>query len=152
MTRAGRVASLPASFPCGTRSAYVRGCRCDACRCANRTWARERLAARKAVDVVPNGPPVAFEKNGRTYQIGCPGVLGEPCRVRAFLRRDTSLGGVCRICRARATFGGLVSAAPAKRHLEKLARLGVGSRAVSAASDVALSVTTATTGCDAALS
>lgn len=27
---------------CGTRTAYVTGCRCDACREANRTYARER--------------------------------------------------------------------------------------------------------------
>lgn len=37
-----RPGDLPSTFACGTRSAYVCGCRCDACREANNAYARMR--------------------------------------------------------------------------------------------------------------
>jgi hypothetical protein len=34
-------------FPCGTRAAYVNGCRCEPCRAANRVYARRRYVAQR---------------------------------------------------------------------------------------------------------
>jgi hypothetical protein len=47
---------------------------------------------------------------------------------------------ICAECRARLVWNGLVDAAPARRHLRKLSRKGVGRDAVAAACDVAVTV------------
>lgn len=155
--RARRHESLAlCTFACGTRAAYVRGCRCEPCRAANRVYARERDARRRrrllellesgefaptasqAVDLAkpctaPNG-----EARARRYQRLCPGVAGEPCASSSSLRVD-SLGGVCCRCRVRITSEGLVPADRARKHLRALSAKGIGRLSVVAASDVARS-------------
>lgn len=76
-------------FEHGTRSRYVKGCRCEACRAANTAYAVARY-------------------------------------------RELKLG--------RAPRGDLVDAAPARRHLLKLSREGVGRRAAANAAGLAISV------------
>lgn len=71
-------------FPCGTRAAYVNGCRCEPCTAANRTYARERWRAQ----------------------------------------------------RLKGDWNGLVDAAPARTHILRLSRSGVGYKSIAAASDV----------------
>ncbi|HEY4583955.1 MAG TPA: hypothetical protein VIG88_14015 [Lysobacter sp.] len=50
LERRGLRADIGDRHPCGTRVRYVGGCRCDACRQANREYERERGAARRAGD------------------------------------------------------------------------------------------------------
>jgi hypothetical protein len=116
----------------GTRSRYVTGCRCDACREANRLYYHERQAKARAAALELAVAPVAA---GRL----CPGIEGEPCKKGVRLRKD-SIGGICSDCRVRLTWNGLVPAARAREHLLKLSEAGVGRRAVEAASDIASSI------------
>lgn len=155
----GSVAELPAErFGHGTRARYVKGCRCDACRASNTAYyhvrqaaARERLGEleqreRDAESVlgpapVSPAPQLWTAPDGtqavRLYSRACPGVGGE-CPTRSHLRKD-SKGGICRGCRERLNYCGVVSAAFARAHLLELAAAGVGRRAVAAACDVAQS-------------
>lgn len=81
---------MPAErFEHGTRSRYVKGCRCQPCRTANTAYANARF-------------------------------------------RELKLG--------RAGRGDLVDATPARRHLVKLSRDGVGRRAAARAAGVAITV------------
>jgi hypothetical protein len=133
------------AFPHGTRSRYVVGCRCDECRAANLAAYHElqRKAKEAAIEVHASaaGPQEQTwtapdgTKKIRVYSRSCPGVNGEPCSVRAHLRKD-STGGICGICRLKLVWNGLVSAAPARRHLIKLSVQGVGYRAVADSCDV----------------
>jgi hypothetical protein len=129
---------------CGTRSGYVAGCRCRACRDANRDRYRERHArmAEGAAEVLPSGPPIAgtMKRGGRIVSVlRCPGANGSPCvrEGRAWLKGRE----VCGACVERVTvWDGLVPVARAQAHLRALSAKGVGYKAVSAASDVARSV------------
>ena len=132
-------------FEHGTRGSYVQGCRCAPCREANTRGYHEREArAKTAVGEHQATPTFAIAKTWtapdgtrrtRVYRRACPGVEGEPCPRGRHLRKD-SLGGVCSDCRHRLIWNGLVDAAPARRHLRKLSRRGVGYKSVADASDV----------------
>jgi len=126
----------------GTRACYVGGCRCDACRSANteRHRRRQRLVVEAASSVQPSGPALegTLVRDGATHRIRrCPGANGAPC-VRdggTWLRGPHA---VCRPCVERVTvWDGCVPVDRARKHLLKLRRLGIGRRAVAAASDVA---------------
>lgn len=111
-------------MPHGTRGAYVAGCRCDVCRRANtRYWHDLQLRSAQAVKDIPRAPGSV-----------CPGWDGVPCPTQKRLRADSQ--GVCHRCRARAIWNGMVDAEPARRHIEKLSRAGVGYKQVAAAADV----------------
>lgn len=128
----------------GTRARYVRGCRCDACRAANLDAYHQRRAEvrARAHEVTPTGPPIpsTLVRAGRTVSIHrCPGANGDPC-VRT---PATWLKGqvVCTPCVERAlVWNGLVPASPARKHLLRLRREGVGYKAVADACDVASTV------------
>lgn len=156
----GAVAAMAAEyFEHGTRSRYVKGCRCALCRASNTAYyhqrqaaARERLAeleqreqlAESVLGTAPTSlaPQVWTKPDGsqtvRFYARACPGVDG-PCPTRSHLRKD-SKGGLCEGCRKRFAFNGLVSAERARAHLLELSEAGVGRRAVAAASDVGATV------------
>jgi len=138
---------VPGRFPHGTRSRYVNGCRCTRCRAANRAaYHDQQTRVLEAVRDLPPAPPAPAiqelwtapdgSRRTRTYPNACPGVNGEPCARGRHVRRD-SAGGICKDCRKRLVWNGLVDAGPARRHLRKLSRRGVGYRAVADASDVA---------------
>jgi hypothetical protein len=125
-------------FKHGTRSRYVCGCRCDACRASNAAYYHERQAVCKALAsaVTASGGPVTVAwtppgqaQRTRTFTRSCPGVLGDPCAKLSHLRKD-STGGVCSYCRLKLGWDGLVDAAPARAHLEQLSEANVGRRAV----------------------
>lgn len=131
-------------FTHGTRSRYVCGCRCAPCTGANRARYHQRQAEISAAagDVVPSGPPGArtIMRAGVAYQVTtCPGANGRDCVAGgAWLRNG---GPVCARCLERATvWDGLVDAEPARVHLMKLRRAGIGWKSVAAASDVGHSV------------
>lgn len=142
-----RPADMPTGdrFAHGTRARYVCGCRCAPCRASNTASYHERQARAKAraLELAP-APTVPISKTFRTtrgairvrtYARACPGVDGKPCSMGAHLRKD-SKGGICRACRERLVWNGLVSARGARRHLRRLSAAGVGRRAVGAACDV----------------
>lgn len=109
----------------GTNARYVLGCRCAECRAANtaayhRSMDRAREAAREIVSPGPGGL--------------CPGVNGAPCPTRVRLRTNST--SVCHGCRRRLVWNGLVDAEPARRHIRKLSRQGVGTKSIEAASGV----------------
>ena len=52
--------------PCGTNAAYVRGCHCDACEEAHRTYHREYVARRRS-----EGIPAENHGTAYGYQLGC---------------------------------------------------------------------------------
>lgn len=127
-------------FPHGTRARYVCGCRCDECRGANNRRYRERMAAMQAAaaTVTPSGPPGGgtIIRGGVAHRVKtCPGANGRTCVAGgAWLRKSTP---VCSVCLERATvWDGLVDAEPARDHLMKLRRAGIGYKSVAAASDV----------------
>ncbi len=108
----------------GTRSRYVLGCRCDDCRRARADAARVREArAREAVTHIPLNP------GGQ-----CPGIEGDPCPNGTRLRANSL--GVCWHCANRASWDGLVDAAPVRAHMRKLSAQGVGYKSAAAAADV----------------
>jgi hypothetical protein len=125
----GRPADLPGSerYAHGSRARYVAGCRCAECRAAN-TRAYHQRQAKALAAVGELAGPAAL--SGR-----CPGVDGKPCETSSKLRRD-SKGGVCGGCRARLVWNGLVDAKPARAHLRRLSRRGVGYKSVADAADV----------------
>lgn len=134
----------------GSRSRYVSGCRCDACRAANTAAYHQRQqVAIEAARELPERPtaPAASRPwtaadgsvRQRTYQRACPGVNGNPCPRGSYLRKD-SKGGVCNRCRELLVWDGLVPADRARKYLRRLSRRGVGRRAVAAACDVTESV------------
>jgi hypothetical protein len=133
----------------GTRAKYVGDkCRCDLCRKANRDYYHLRQSLAKAeaqrIDVPVLPSPQEWTapdgtKRVRMYKRACPGVDGQPCTLRAHLRKD-SKGGVCRECRKKLIWNGLVPADKAREHLLWLSSQNVGRRAVSAATDVAESI------------
>jgi hypothetical protein len=145
-----RPADLPdfSSRPHGTRSRYVAGCRCDACRAANARAYHERRAraAAAAAELAPAAVAVAPQqwtapdgtKRTRIYARACPGIDGQPCPARSRLRKDS--GTVCGACRDRLVWNGLVPAGPALTHLNALSARGVGYKAVAAACDVGNSI------------
>lgn len=122
----------------GTRARYVRGCRCAACREANRLAYHARQAKAKAAaaelavrsrEPIEKTPPGGTPQT-RTYRTRCPGLPGERCPKRSHIRRD-SIGGVCAVCRSRLVWNGLVDARAARRHLRRLSRAGVGYKQVA---------------------
>lgn len=135
------IARLDREYECGTRSAYVRGCRCDACREANRAAARERVERVDAAraDVAPSGPPLAgtMLRGGIECRIRrCPGANGAVCVRGGTWMRGATI--VCTACVERAVvWNGLVPPDRARAHLRSLSESGVGYKAVSAACDVA---------------
>lgn len=126
--------------PCGTRAGYVSGCRCRACRDANRDRYRNRQARIRemAAEVQPNGPglPGTMVRGGREVRIlRCPGTGGHPCVVKgaSWLKGRA----VCLACVERATvWDGQVPVARAREHLLELRERGVGYKSVAAACDV----------------
>lgn len=131
----------------GTRACYVGGCRCDECRAANATRARERTARarERANEVMPTGPAIPSTMQRGTVTIAivrCPGAAGAACVVAGgtWLNGATKARGVCAACVVRATvWDGVVSSVRVRRHLRKLSKRGVGYKAVAAACDVAAS-------------
>lgn len=147
---------LQCAFACGTRAAYVRGCRCEACRAANTAYAREREARRRrelaerlvgnvdegqsgAAQVVREWTPRGGRRRLRRYSRPCPGLGGGPCAWGSYLRKD-SFGGICHECRNLATRDDLVSTSRARAHLLWLRGLGVGRNSVSEASGISRSL------------
>lgn len=134
------IAAVQRDYPHGTRSRYVSGCRCDACRAANvaRWRARQAEKLERAGEVTPSGPPIpgTLVRRGRTFNVlRCPGAGGKPCVVAG----GTWLKGatVCNACVERATvWNGNVPVAKARAHMMRLRRRGIGIGAVHAASDV----------------
>lgn len=147
---AKQLEGLPASFQHGTRSCYVKGCRCERCRKANTAYyhqrqalGKERAAELAPVDAGPRDQTWTApdgSKRTRAYKRACPGVDGSPCRLKAHLRKD-SKNGVCRHCRARLAWNGLVDATMTVRHLSYLSDYyGIGYKAAADAAGVARSV------------
>lgn len=145
-----RLKEVAKTRPCGTRSKYSLGCRCDACRKANTAYEQQRQAARKAaaLAVAATGAVVmvTVEKpHGsivRAYKRGCPGPDGKGCPHNAYLRKD-STGGVCARCREKLSeaWNGLVPADEVLAHLRKLRKeWGIGFKTAADAAGVAQSV------------
>ena len=113
----------------GTITRYRGGCRCDACRAANRRayHARQERARAAAAELGP-----------RT-ETHCAGVNGEACPWRTKLYKR-SVGNLCAKCRCRLVWNGLVPADRARAHLFALSRAGVGRRAVAEATDISESI------------
>lgn len=136
----------PAKYEHGTRAKYVAAkCRCALCRAANTAYyhARRLRSLEQAAEVVPNGPPAekVVRKRDRWGHVRefrfkiCPGVNGVPCPRQADPRKGSP---VCADCRERATvWNGYVSSKGARKHLRRLSAMGIGYKAVAAASDVA---------------
>jgi len=134
------------TFPCGTRGAYVRGCRCAPCTASNAAYQADRMARRDALEVVQrptaNGPPIIreFLRVGKPYRLPtCPGINGAPCVAGgAWLKGRRNVGrGYCSACLERVTiFNGLVPADRARVHLLALRRKRVGKIAIAEASGV----------------
>lgn len=137
---------LPASFACGTRSSYVRGCRCEPCRRANADAhkARVKRVREAAADVEPSGPPLAgvLMRGGRAHRVRrCPGAGGVACvqNPPTWLKDPTR--GVCLVCVSRAkVWNGLIDAKPLAKHMRKLRKRGLGYKAVADAADVSRTV------------
>jgi hypothetical protein len=135
----------PAKYSHGTRARYVTGCRCRLCRDAVCAYARERVRrVWEAVgQVEPNGPPgekVIVKRNwGKRKEFRfktCPGTGGAPC-VKGGADLRGRYNRVCASCVERAAvWSGMVDAAPARRHMRKLARKGVGYKSVADAANV----------------
>ena len=133
----------------GTRARYVAGCRCKPCTKSNVDLYHEKQRrAKEAVlglEVLPPVPIIRTRKmpdgttKSRTYRNGCPGVQGEPCEARSFLRKD-STGGVCGKCRVKLVWNGLVPSDRARVHILLLSEKGVGRDAIRDVSGVAVSV------------
>lgn len=137
------------SFKHGTRARYVTGCHCVPCTKSNLDAYHERqerakqvslkLKVRKPVTVTrPWKAPDGIIKE-RIFKNGCPGIGKKSCATKSVLRKD-STGGICRACRSKLVWNGLVSAQKAKDHLLGLSEQGVGKRVVGALSGVALTV------------
>jgi hypothetical protein len=125
----------------GTRARYVAAkCRCAPCKESNRLYyhKRQRRGRELAAQLAPAPTRPILGRDGRPHERACPGVNGQPCSIGAYLRKDSM--AVCRACRDRLSFNGLVDAARARKHLRYLSRAGVGRDAVSAAGDVAVTV------------
>ncbi len=116
---------LPESFPHGTRSAYVRGCRCRPCKDSNNAYyhARQKRAKALAAAAPPSPRPPDPQpqtwtapdgtKQIRTYRRACAGWVGpagDGCPWKSHLRKD-STGDLCRRCRERLVWNGLVPTA-----------------------------------------
>lgn len=146
-----RPADLPPAehFPHGTRARYVTGCRCRPCKDSNNAYYHahqaKQLAALAEIEAGPPEAPIGrkwTKPDGsvavRRYKNACPG-LEMPCQFGSYLRRD-SKGGICGRCRYELVSDYLVDAGPARAHLLRLSRMGVGRRAVSDAGDVPASI------------
>lgn len=138
----------PDAYQHGTRARYVTGCRCADCRGSNVRYYHQRQGRAKAAALEIVTPPTPApqlwtapdgSKRIRVYARGCPGVHGDPCRLRAHLRKD-SKGGVCRACRERLVWNGLADASRARTHVHRLSRHGVGYKSVAAAASVSIGV------------
>jgi len=147
---AGSLPGMPGQerFAHGTRSRYVAGCRCQACRGSNTAYyhARQRRAKELVVALVTETVPITKPWTApdgttrmRTFRRACPGVDKKPCPLGAYLRKD-STGVVCSRCRERLVWNGLVSARKSRAHLRKLSAAGVGRDSVSAACDISVTV------------
>ncbi len=113
--------------PHGTHARYVHGCRCTDCRAGHAATVRARIA---------RGRAAARELGPAIPGTLCPGVNGAPCKRGRKLRAGSL--AVCFDCRGSLVWNGLVDAAPARRHMRKLSRRGVGFRAVAAVTDIGL--------------
>lgn len=130
----------------GTRTRYVKGCRCDLCKRANRLYARERVKrsremAEGMATVVATRRRVksCFGEKKVVLKRCCLGLDGTGCPTKSSLRED-SAGNLCSTCRGQLlSRERLVLADRARRHLKYLSRMGIGKRTVSDASHVALS-------------
>jgi hypothetical protein len=129
---------LPVRFAHGRNARYVRGCRCDLCRTANRNAQRRRAAHAKAaaaeISLAP--APPARGRTGRLYRRMCPGPPdGGGCKRGAHLKSN-SIGGLCWGCRQQLVWNGIVDAGPTRRHLRKLGRKQIGYKRVAAVAGV----------------
>jgi hypothetical protein len=139
--------------PHGTRARYTHGCRCPACREANRLYyhecqrrakelarelERQGAPARQGGGVTQRWTPPGGTPTIRVYRRACPGVFGKPCATRSHLRSD-STGGICGNC-LRKLFGALVPADRAREHILALGRKGIGYKTVADAAKVATSI------------
>ena len=90
-------------FPHGTRSAYVRGCRCEPCTVANRVYARGRSRARR-VNHDWNGLVSAEKARTHLLRLSRAGVgrraVGAACDVADSILQGIRAGTRTR-CRAR---------------------------------------------------
>ena len=141
------------SYSHGTCARYVLGCRCQACRDARAAKERERVAAAREAAIAlekeegPRRREVWVERPQRTRSgrvvirrfRGCPGAHGRQCPHHSHLRHD-SPGGICARCASALVYNGTVDARPARLHLAKLSRAGVGYKTVADAAGVSLSV------------
>lgn len=146
-----RPASLPKAdrYEHGTRARYVTGCRCDDCKGANRVayHARQEKLLELVREIEPGPPDGAVAKTFGTkaglrtsMRPRCPGNprVGS-CPRESALRAD-SVGGICARCRETLLWNGLVPADRVRRHLAKLSKAGVGTKAVAAACDVSRTI------------
>jgi hypothetical protein len=130
----------------GTRARYVGAkCRCADCRKANTAYYHElqkrakAAAAEVTTGAVVGAPQVCTTPSGqkyvRVYKRACPGVNGTPCATSSHLRKD-SKGRVCRGCRTKLVWNGLVPADEVREHLRKLSKKGVGYKSVAESAQV----------------
>lgn len=111
----------------GTTASYARGCRCEPCKTASRTYHREYVARRKEQD--------AGEHHGTAYgyQLGCrgKGCPSSPSCTQVMLEQD----------RARRRAAGVqekvfVDAAPVAAHVRGLMAAGLTTQGVATAAGV----------------
>lgn len=148
-----RVFERAKEYAHGTRACYVsHKCRCRPCKDANKAYYHARQAAlAEALKELEPGPPDdapvirMWKMPGRAPQAlkmsaRCPGLPANgSCYSGSYLRSD-SKGGICSRCRELLLFNGLVSAGPARAHLLRLSRAGVGYKTVGDAGTVAKTV------------
>lgn len=121
-------ASLKANFEHGTRAQYVAGCRCTGCTRANLAsyHARQELVKEAALALPPS------ERRDGKY---CPGTTDKPCSKKTKVYKS-SIAGICRSCRGKLVFNGLVPADKAMEHMLRLSKKGIGYRSVADAAKV----------------
>lgn len=119
--------------PCGTYASYVRGCRCELCGEARRTYHQEYVARRRA-----EGIPAEHHGTAYGYQLGCHDRDSCPSTPAC---SDASIAEE----RRRRREAGIpaqpprVDAAPVREHVRNLMNNGRSVKAIAADADVSLS-------------
>lgn len=123
----------------GTRSRYVSGCRCPACRESNRLYYHARnQRSKELAKLLPTqtttipGRKVIWGKEVQvTYKRACPGIEGKPCVKKTYLKKN-STGTLCGYCREHLlSTHQLVDAKETRKALRALSAKGVGTRTVA---------------------